>query len=478
MKKIITFLLLVSINTVFAQSTELLPGVVLPQMTTTQRTDMVNPTNGSLVFDKTTQSYWFRQSGAWVELPKGGSTSNFWQTSGLGGNEIRNTNTGGFWSKNPVGMNYSSNNTSNPPTAPVNEAGTRLMWIPGRSAFRVGTITDENYWAADSIGLFSFASGINTKASGFGSTAMGNFSSASGKSGVALGYNSHATANGAVAIGYNAYAHAEYATALGFVTQALGVASTALGSMNVANGPYALVAGHSTQANGTAATALGASTRANGDISLATGLLCVASGEFSTAMGTYMNTNNKKGAFAIGDSDPDNEGQSLVGAADQFVARFKNGYYLMTSGNANPRTGVSISNGQTAWSAISDSTRKERFILANGEDFLLKLRSLRLGSWNYKNQKNPSPERFYGPMAQELFAAYGKDKYGTIGTDTSVSTLNMDGLLFIFAQTLEKRTAQLQAENDELKGIVAKLDARLTSLETADRPKRVIRADD
>ena len=128
-----------------------------------------------------------------------------------------------------------------------------------------------------------------------------------------------------------------------------------------------------------------------------------------------------------------------------------------TSGNTfATRTGVQIANGQTAWSAISDSTRKEKFLIADGEDFLKKLRSLKLGSWNYKVNKT-NPERFYGPMAQEIFAAFGKDKLGTIGNDTTVSTLNMDGLLFIFAQALEKRTQSLQEENNNLKRQMSEL---------------------
>ena len=85
----------------------------------------------------------------------------------------------------------------------------------------------------------------------------------------------------------------------------------------------------------------------------------------------------------------------------------------------------------------SDSTKKENFIKANGEDFLTKLKSLKLGSWNYKTNQ-PKPERFYGPMAQEIFTSFGKDQLGTIGCDTLVSTLNMDGLLFIFCPSIGK----------------------------------------
>ncbi|RFS17862.1 tail fiber domain-containing protein [Emticicia sp. C21] len=544
MKKF-TILLICIANLAYAQSTEILPGLVLPQMTTAQRTAMSTPTNGTLVFDTGSQSYWYRQNGVWTEITNG--STNYWQLAGTG-NEIQNTNTGGFWSKNPTQVAYNS------PVSPVpiNEAGTRLMWLPARSAFRVGTVDNLNNWYADSIGVFSFATGFNPQAKGAYSVAMGRDVSASGEYSISLGINSmakntaniaagyaaiasglysvalgynvqakgnsslaagkntiasgpnsfsagvstEATSDGSVAIGNGAKAEALASVALGASTTAKGAASIAAGFFTRATGDYSTAFGNNTRASGPTATALGSETLANGDISLATGYKTIASGDKSTVMGSLMNANGFKGVFMIGDSDPDNEGVTGGGITDQFVARFKNGYYLLTSGSGNPRTGVMIANGQTAWSAISDSTRKERFIGADGEVFLNRLRSLRLGSWNYKGQKSAKPERFYGPMAQEIFAAFGKDKYGTIGTDTTVSTINMDGLLFIFSQALEKRTADLQAENSQLKqivqqhtsdvstgkqqladiqtenqrlrNIIEKMDARLSKMETND----------
>lgn len=66
MKKII-FLLFIS-SLLYGQSTEVLPGSVLPKMTTAQRTGMASPISGMLVFDINTQSYWYRTSSAWVQL--------------------------------------------------------------------------------------------------------------------------------------------------------------------------------------------------------------------------------------------------------------------------------------------------------------------------------------------------------------------------------------------------------------------------
>ncbi len=48
-------------------------------------------------------------------------------------------------------------------------------------------------------------------------------------------------------------------------------------------------------------------------------------------------------------------------------------------------------------------------------------------------------------MAQEMFHYFGKDDYGTVGNDTTLATADMDGIMMIALQALEKRTAE-QAE--------------------------------
>ena len=43
-------------------------GLLVPRMTTSQRTAITNPANGLLVFDSTTNSFWFYKSSTWEEL--------------------------------------------------------------------------------------------------------------------------------------------------------------------------------------------------------------------------------------------------------------------------------------------------------------------------------------------------------------------------------------------------------------------------
>jgi hypothetical protein len=246
-------------------------GLLPPRMTSAQKNAITNPADGLLVFDTNTQSYWFRQSGAWTELSNG----NPWTLSGIAGNEIKNTNSGGFWSANPMGLLSNSNDTSNPPTAPVSGAGTRMMWIPSRSAFRVGTISDgvgnATLWDANNIGLFSFATGFNTLASGDVSFAMGVGTKASGI----------------------------YATSMGYYTIASNFFSTSLGYATVASGAGATAMGSSTNASGTSSTAMGANTTASGFFSTSMGNYTVASGNTSAAMGTG-NIANSQSSLAIG----------------------------------------------------------------------------------------------------------------------------------------------------------------------------------
>jgi hypothetical protein len=43
-------------------------GMLMPRMTSTQREAINNPATGLLVFDNTTESFWFYQTSGWLEL--------------------------------------------------------------------------------------------------------------------------------------------------------------------------------------------------------------------------------------------------------------------------------------------------------------------------------------------------------------------------------------------------------------------------
>jgi hypothetical protein len=68
-------------------------------------------------------------------------------------------------------------------------------------------------------------------------------------------------------------------------------------------------------------------------------------------------------------------------------------------------------------------------------------------------------------MAQDFYAAFGRDEVGTIGTPTTINSGDMAGILLIAVQALETRTAEQTEALDTLKAENAKLKARLEALE-------------
>jgi hypothetical protein len=169
-------------------------------------------------------------------------------------------------------------------TTPVSGAGTRLMWIPAKAAFRAGAVSGTQ-WDDANIGLNSIALGISTKASGDYSTAMGNVTTASGNNSIAMGITTIAQGIYSTAMGSNTTASSEASTAMGQNTVASGINSTAMGKNTIASNEASTAMGAFTQANGLNSTAMGAFTIASNDASTAMGQSTIASGGGSTAMG-------------------------------------------------------------------------------------------------------------------------------------------------------------------------------------------------
>src|SRR5215471_12532140 len=113
-------------------------------------------------------------------------------------------------------------------STPIGGAGTRMMWIPGRSALRAGYV-DNNQWDAGNIGSYS----------------------------VALGYSTRATDLVSTAFGGNTLASATYSTAMGHSTTASGLSSTAMGELTTAAGNYSTALGYSSGAYALYSIAIG-----------------------------------------------------------------------------------------------------------------------------------------------------------------------------------------------------------------------------
>ncbi|MEP7142495.1 MAG: tail fiber domain-containing protein [Ferruginibacter sp.] len=346
---------------------------------------------------------------------------------------------------------------SSPGDPSVSGSGRRMLWYPGKAAFRVGYVNNIN-WDQGFTGNYSFASGYDPRASGYSSIAMGNNSYATGEYSVAIGHAPVASGNYSTAIGYDVVASGINSVALGNGTTAK-YNGTALGYLTQANGDFSTAMGHGSVAGGDFSTAMGIGTKASGTTAIAMGSEAIASGDYSIAIGKLVSTNGHEGALVIGDASSLTTMNS--GSNNSFRARFAGGYRFYTSSDLS--SNAYLAAGDNAWSTTSDVRKKENFEEINGEDALKKISAFHLGSWNYKSQ-DAKTFRHYGPMAQDFYAAFGKDDYGSIGNDTTINQADFNGVNLIAIEALEKRTEkieQLEARNREMEQQLAILQRKL-----------------
>ena len=209
-------------------------------------------------------------------------------------------------------------------------------------------------------------------------------------------------------------------------------------------GSYSFASGFETFAYGTGSVALGLQSIANGNGSLASGISAFATASGAVALGESVHTSYKN-SFVLGYNISND-------AANQIKMAFSGGYKFYTT--AANTVGVSLAAGSNAWAVMSDVNKKENFAPVNGEDVLNKIARMNLTSWNYKGQ-DPKTLRHYGPMAQDFYAAFGKDEYGTIGTDTTINQADFDGVNLIAVQALIRRMEEMSAEIATIKAQLA-----------------------
>lgn len=420
-------------------------GVLIPRLTTAQRNAIQFPATGLTIFqtDGSVGPYYYSGT-SWVAI-----------RDNMGSHQMsKNLKTGGYYIsklQDSVGIllkdsgtvSFIGRQSSGGPASPVEVgrldkdggfvvksilgigaipatgAGNRLMWYPFKASFRAGAV-DGTQWDDANTGFYSNALGNNCKASAFGTFAGGD---------------------GSTAMGTDAFAY---------------------GSNNVSSGTIGVTFGASCTASGFGSIAMGFTNHATGQGSVAIGYRVNATGDYSVALGHRASSNGYSGVFVLGDESTTDS--ILSTANNQFSSRYAGGYRLYS--NATKTIGVYVSAGGNAWGSISDSTKKERFVKADGEAFLTKLHNLRLGSWNYKVQHNIASLRHYGPMAQEIFTAYGKDKFGTVGCDTVLNSADMDGIMMILLQALEQRSTTAQQQNTNLQNKLNDVTAQLNTLKS------------
>lgn len=239
--------------------------------------------------------------------------------------------------------------------------GDKLMFLPDLHAFRVGTVATgaaSTYWNRDSIGLYSFASGLNTRAQGFGATAMGR--------------DTEATNSYAFASGFFSNADGQYSTAMGFNTDAFALGSTALGYSTDAEQNYSFAAGYFAEAQAIYSVAIGNAVRAQSYASMAVGRYNVGGGSatswvtsdpiFEIGIGTGPSSREnalmvrKNGNVGIGTNFPSATlqiiGTTRIGSAEEIT---DGGSYLMDfDATLRPATnnGRSLGNSSKRWNTV------------------------------------------------------------------------------------------------------------------------------
>jgi len=379
-------------------------GVLVPRMDSAHRTGISSPAVGLLVYQTDGVSgFYYYASGGWTTL----STP---ATPAFNDTLTQNLYTNGYLlsGDGTTGIQLNDNGQivakgafGSGSDLTESGAGTKMIWYPKLAAFRAGA-TFGTEWDITNVGSYSVAMGNGTIASGNTAISLGTYTLASGNYSTAIGYNARATGNNSTAIGV--------AAASGYGSTALGFGTT-------------------------------------------------ASGYISTALGAYVSTSTNDGSFIIGDISPNTTGIVLnTSALNQMMMRFAGGYMLYS--NAATTTGVSLAAGGGSWASISDRRKKENFTMLDKEDMLTKVCAMPVTRWNYKSQ--PTTQKHVGPMAQDFYAAFGLDG---VGCDTTINTVDIDGVNMIAIQALAEKNEQLMKEVDALKDKLSQQDKNFAVLQ-------------
>ena len=291
-------------------------------------------------------------------------------------------------------------------TIPVSGAGARLMWYPGKAAFRVGRASGAQ-WDDQYVGEHSVALGRGT----------------------ASGNNSFAVTNG------------------------------------FASGPYSIALGGSS----TGSESIALAGIASGWRAVALGNEAFASGDFSLAFGSAA-TNGKLGAIVIADrSNPSDrvaaqtDHQFVVRA--QRIWFGTNNSVTATSGRyIETSTGAFLSSGGT-WTNSSDSTKKTAFQDIDQDTVLAKLASMPVRTWRYRDED--STVRHMGPTAQEFRAAFslGDSDKAIATVDADGVSLAAIQALVKRTERLARENDALRHTNTELRSELGALEERMGRIE-------------
>lgn len=235
-----------------------------------------------------------------------------------------------------------------------------------------------------------------------------------------------------------------------------GSYSTLLGGeSNTISGDYSFIGG-------------GLNNNVSGDYSIALGRNASASGDYAVAFGRTSSASHN-GSFVFTDRTGGTLSSSTI---NQMNMRFTGEITFYT--NSNLDKGARLSSGQSSWSSVSDRNVKTNILSLNSNEVLNKLSKLNIFSWSYKGYEDEGI-RNYGPMAQDFYSLFGKDKLGTFGSDKTINFLHLSSLGIVGVQAmkdivdkniikiseLEYKNQVYQEKLEKLKNLKKQLENRL-----------------
>jgi hypothetical protein len=254
-------------------------GILIPRMTEAERTAIVSPANGLLVYQtEEPEGFYYFNGTLWLSLQGHLELVTEAMKTGyrIKGRDAANH---GDIGEQGIDLSYSPNpSTTRGATGNFSMAAGYNTIASGERAFAWG----QNNLAS---GINASAWGSSTTASAPSATAWGNITQATEVGATAWGNHSKAMGDISTAWGDFTEATDEAATAWGFSTKATAARATAWGQASEASGPISTSWGFFTKSPGLSATAWGAFSQATAESATAWGASSLASGIKSTAWG-------------------------------------------------------------------------------------------------------------------------------------------------------------------------------------------------
>jgi len=183
-----------------------------------------------------------------------------------------------------------------------------------------------------------------------------------------------------------------------------------------------------------------------------------ASGDYSFAAG-YRAKANRDGCFVWADSTdvdftcPKNDAFT-VRATGGFHNILNNGRWVVFWDDGTNLIATSTGGRLTlagVWTNASDRDQKENFSPVDGQEVLASLVEMPITTWSHEAED--ASIRHMGPVAQDFYAAFGLGE-----SDTSIGTLDADGVALAAIQGLYELSQEQAERIDALEGRVAALE--------------------